>query len=161
MTYNGRTTTTITAPANAPMDLNSAGRPDWRELAPTIVLTLALLIPAAGGGALIVGNWPHEGSSGWSALWLSLGIALTVGSGRFFWTLSHELMRSVKAYNDRVEMWHDAVLDKYIAGNGEVVAHQVSEWSYTETDMRHILTLVAWLIVQRTTRCGYRDFRGV
>lgn len=146
--YSGRTTTTVSAPSGAPIDLNTAGKPDWRELGPMIGLTLILLLPAGAGGALIVANWPrYAGMTGWQALWLGLGAALAIGSGLFFKTLSHELMRAVRSYNDRVEMWNDAVLDKYIEGDGMVTAHQISEWSYTENDMRHVALAVLWLLL--------------
>lgn len=113
-----------------------------------IGLTLILLLPAGAGGALIVANWPrYSGMTGWQALWLGLGAALAIGSGLFFKTLSHEMMRSVKAYNDRVEMWNDAVLDKYIEGDGMVTAQQISEWTYAENDMRHVALAVLWLVL--------------
>jgi len=146
--YSGRTTTTISAPSSSPVDLNEAGRPNWRELAPMIGLTLALLLPAGGGGAMIVANWPrYDGVTGWQALWLGIGAALAIGSGLFFKTLSHEMMRAIRAYNDRVEMWNDAVLNKYIEGDGLITAHQISEWSYTEADMRHVALAVLWVIL--------------
>lgn len=145
--YSGRTTTTISAPSSAPIDLNAAGKPDWRELAPLIALTLLLLLPAGAGGALMVANWPREYMTGWSALGLGLGAALAIGSSLFFKTLSHELMRSVRSYNDRVEMWNDAVLDKYVEGTGEITAHQINEWSYSEQDMRQVMNAVMWLII--------------
>lgn len=147
--FAGRTTTTVQAPAAAPIDLNSAGKPDWRELAPLFGLIMLSLLPAGAGGAMVVANWPREGMSGWSALWLGLGAAFVFGGGSFFWTLRTSVLSGVKGYYARVSDWHYAVLDKYEAGDGQITATQISEWSYTEQDMRHIALLALWLIVEQ------------
>ncbi len=146
---SGRTTTTVQAPAASPIDLNSAGKPDWRELAPLFGLIMLSLIPTGIGGAMVVANWPHEGMSGWAALWLGLGAALMFGGGSFFWTLRSAVLSGIKNYYARVQDWHYAVLDKYELGDGMVTAQQVSEWVYTETDMRHVAIAVLWLIIQQ------------
>lgn len=146
---SGRTTTTVQAPAAAPIDLNSAGKPDWRELAPLFGLIMLSLLPAGAGGALVVANWPHEGMSGWSTLWLGMGGAFLFGGGSFFWTLRGSVLSGVRGYYARVSDWHDAVLDKYIQGDGMVTAQQISEWVYTENDMRHVALAVLWLVLQQ------------
>jgi hypothetical protein len=46
-----------------------------------------------------------------------------------------------------VNDWHNAVLDKYIEGDGMVTAQQISEWSYSEVDMRHVALCALWLII--------------
>jgi hypothetical protein len=74
-------TTTVQAPANAPVDLNSAGKPDWRELAPLFGLIMLSLLPAGAGGAMCVANWPRAGMSGWQTLWLGMGGAFLFGGG--------------------------------------------------------------------------------
>lgn len=144
---SGRTTTTVTAPAGAPIDLNSAGKPDWRELGPLFGLILVAVLPTAAGGAMVVANWPHEGITGWQALWLALGSVLAFVGGSFVWTLRGTVLHGVKSYYARVDDWHNATLEKYMESTGEVVAHQVSEWTYTESDMRHVMLTALWLIV--------------
>lgn len=144
--YSGRTTTTISAPATAPMDLNS-GKPDWRDLGPLMGLVFILVLPTLMGGALIVGNWPHEGSSGWSALWLGGGIVLVVVFGSFIWMLRGAISYEITSYQRRKDDWHYATLEKYQAGDGQITAHQMSEWSYTEQDMRHVALAILWLIL--------------
>jgi hypothetical protein len=146
---SGRTTTTVQAPAAAPIDLNSAGKPDWRELAPLFGLIMLSLLPAGAGGAMVVANWPREGMSGWQTLWLGMGGAFMFGGGSFFWTLRASVLSGVKGYYARVNDWHNAVLDKYIEGDGMVTAQQISEWVYTENDMRHVALAVLWLILHQ------------
>lgn len=144
---SGRTTTTVQAPANAPVDLNTAGKPDWRELAPLFGLIMLSLLPAGAGGAMVVANWPREGMSGWATLWLGMGAALLFGGGSFFWTLRGSVLSGVRGYYARVNDWHNAVLDKYIEGDGMVTAQQISEWSYSDVDMRHVALAALWLII--------------
>jgi hypothetical protein len=144
--YQGRTTTTISAPSSAPMDLNS-GKPDWRDLGPLMGLVFILVLPTLMGGALIVGNWPHEGSSGWSALWLGGGIVLVVVFGSFIWMLRGAISYEITSYQSRKDDWHYVTLEKYQAGDGLITAHQVSEWVYTESDMRHVALAALWLII--------------
>ena len=145
----GRTTTTVQAPAGAPVDLNSAGKPDWRELGPLFGIILVAIIPTAAGGALIVGNWPRGEMSGWQALWLALGGVLAFTFGSIVWTLRTAVLRGVKAYFQRVEDWHYATLDKFEQGDGMVTAQQVSEWRYNPADMRMIGALFFWLLVEQ------------
>lgn len=145
--FSGSTTTTVTAPANAPIDLNSAGKPDWRELGPLFGLILLAVLPTAGGGAMVVANWPRESMSGWQALWLALGGTLAFVGGSFVWTLRSTVLHGIRSYYARVDDWHYAALTKFEESSGQVVAQQVSEWSYTEHDMRHVALLALWLIV--------------
>lgn len=145
--FSGRTTTTVTAPAAAPIDLNSAGRPDWRELGPLFGLILLAVVPTAAGGAMVVANWPREALSGWQALWLALGGVLAFVGGSFVWTLRGTVLHGIKSYYARVDDWHYAALTKYEEGDGQITAHQVSEWVYTEADMRHVMLAALWLII--------------
>jgi len=145
--YAGRTTTTVTAPANTPMDLN-AGKPDWRELAPLMGLVFILVLPTLMGGALIVANWPSEQrASGWSALWLGGGIVLVVVFGSFIWMLRRAISYEIISYQRRKDDWHDVALRKYELSDGMITAQQISEWSYSENDMRHVALTALWLIV--------------
>lgn len=145
--YSGRTTTTIQAPATTPMDLNS-GKPDWRELAPLMGLVFLLVLPTLMGGALIVANWPNEQrASGWSALWLGGGIVLVVVFGSFIWMLRTAITYEITSYQRRKDDWHYAAITKYEQSDGMVTAQQVSEWSYSENDMRHVALAALWLIV--------------
>ena len=143
----GRTTTTVQAPAGAPVDLNSAGKPDWRELGPLFGLIILAIIPTAAGGAMVVANWPREGMSGWQALWAALGGTLAFVGGSFVWTLRATVLRGIKSYYQRVEDWHYATLDKFEQGDGMVTAQQVSEWRYNGADMRMIGAAFFWLLV--------------
>jgi len=143
----GRTTTTIQSPSGPPVDLNTAGKPDWRELGPLFGLILIAVIPTAAGGAMVVSNWPGEALSGWQALWLALGATLAFVGGSFVWTLRTTVLSGVKGYYRRVNEWHDAVLDKYIEGDGMMTAQQVSEWRYNGADMRMVGAAFFWLLV--------------
>jgi hypothetical protein len=129
------------------MDLNS-GKPDWRELAPLMGLVFLLVIPAMVGGAMMVANWPSERSaSGWAALWFGGGAVLVVVFGSFIWTLHKAIAREINGYIGRKEDWHYAELEKYQQGNGTVSAVQISEWTYTQTDVRHVALLYFYLMV--------------
>lgn len=145
---SGRTTTTVQAPAAAPVDLHGAGKPDWRELAGLLTIMLATLLPAIGGGALLIFSWPHgENIGGWQALGIGAGGVLLFGGLSVFWTLRREVMRGIHDYYERVRLWNDATLDKYIEGDGLVTAQQVSEWSYSPQDMRHVALAFLWLLM--------------
>jgi hypothetical protein len=133
----------------APIDLSSAGKPDWRELAPLFGLIMLSLLPAGAGGAMVVANWPREGAGGWQALWLGLGAAFMFGGGSFFWTLRTSVLSGIKGYYARVNDWHDATLNKYIDGDGMITAQQVSEWMYTEADMRHVALTFMYLLINQ------------
>lgn len=151
--YSGRTTTTISAPAEGPMDLN-ATKPQFRELAPLIGLAFLALIPAVIGGALIVVAWPHgeyEHLNGWSALAIGAGALLCYGGGLFFWTLLKVLTHGVKSYYVRLDDWHDAQLTKYIESDGQVTAHQVSEWHLVTTVPKHMLLLLLYIYLTNRT----------
>lgn len=146
--YSGRTTTTVQAPSSAPVDLNSAGRPDWRELGPLFGLILVAVIPTGIGGALAVANWPrYGGMTGWQALWLSMGGVLAFVGGSFILTLRGAVLTGVKNYYARVQDWHYATLTKYEEGDGLITAQQISEWTYAENDMRHVALAVLWLVL--------------
>lgn len=146
---SGRTTTTVSAPATTPMDLDS-GKPDWRELAPLMGLVFVLVLPTLLGGAMVVANWPEEGrASGWRALWLGGGIVLLAVFGSFIWMMRGAISREIISYQQRKDDWHYAALDKYQQSDGLVTAHQVSEWVYTEADMRHVMLTALWLIIEQ------------
>lgn len=147
--FSSRTTTTVSAPANVPVDLNS-GRPDWRELAPLLGLVFVLVLPTLLGGALVVASWP-DGSrvTGWRALWLGGGAVLVATFGSFILMLRKAIIREITSYQQRKDDWHYAALDKYENSDGLITAQQVSEWSYTEHDMRHVALLALWLIVEQ------------
>ena len=147
--YSGRTTTTVQSPAGAPVDLNSAGKPDWRELGPLFGLILIAVIPTAAGGAMVVANAPRADMTGWQALWLALGTTLAFVGGSFVWTLRGAILRGIKSYYQRVEDWHYATLDKFEQGDGMVTAQQVSEWRYNPADMRMIGAAFFWLLVSQ------------
>lgn len=147
--YAGRTTTTVQAPAGAPVDLNSAGKPDWRELGPLFGLILIAVLPTAAGGAMVVANWPSAEMGGWRALWLALGATLAFVGGSFVWTLRGAVLRGIKSYYQRVEDWHYATLDKFEQGDGMITAQQVSEWRYNPADMRMIGAAFFWLLVEQ------------
>ncbi len=145
MDYMGRTTTTISAPASGPMDL-SAGKPDWRELAPLFGLILLSLLPVGLGGALTLACWPEYQNemNGWRTLGISTGGLLAFGGGSFFWTLRKAVLQGIARYYARVDDWHYAQLDKY-EQNGQIVAHQVAEWQLITTDARHVLLLLLYV----------------
>lgn len=145
--FSGRTTTTVSAPAHGPLDYNSL-RPSFGQLAPMFGLTLLTLLPIAFGGLLIYWSWPAYGSpSGLQVLGLGLGTLLVLAGVKFFWPLSATVPDAIRQYHAMVYAWHDAELEKYLQGDGQVTAHQVSEWSYSEHDMRTVGLAVLWLIV--------------
>lgn len=144
----GRTTTTVSAPASAPMDLNS-GKPDWRELAPLMGLVFILVLPTMLGGAMVVANWPREEMSGWRALWLGGGVVLVCVFGSFILMLRGAISREIISYQRRKDDWHYATLEKYEAGDGMITAQQVSEWRYNPADMRMVGALFFWLLVEQ------------
>lgn len=147
MTYSGRTTTTVSAPAHGPLDYNSL-RPSFSQVAPLFGLTLLALLPIALGGLLIYWSWPEYGEiGGLRALGLGLGGLLVLAGVKFFWPLSTTIPDAIKQYYAMVYAWHDAELEKYMLGDGMVTAQQVSEWSYSENDMRHVALAALWLIV--------------
>lgn len=145
MDYMGRTTTTISAPASGPMDL-TAGRPDWRELAPLFGLIMLSLLPVAIGGGVVIVSWPRYQyeMDGWKALGILTGFLLAFGGGSFFWTLRKAVLHGIARYYARVDDWHWAQLDKY-EQDGKIVAHQVSEWHLVTTDARHVLLLLLYV----------------
>jgi hypothetical protein len=145
--YSGRTTTTVSAPAHGPLDYNSL-RPSFSQIAPLFGLTLLALLPIALGGLLVYWAWPEYGTvGGMRVLGLGLGGLLTLAGIKFFWPLSTTIPDAIKQYHAMVYAWHDAELEKYIEGDGMVTAHQVSEWTYTESDMRHVALAVLWVIL--------------
>lgn len=148
MTYAGRTTTTVSAPAGAPMDLNT-GKPDWRDLGPLMGLVFLLVLPTLIGGAMVVASWPESGArvTGWRSLWLGGGIVLIAVFGSFIIMMRRAIIREITSYQQRKDDWHYATLEKYEQGDGMITAHQMSEWSYTEHDMRHVALAALWLII--------------
>jgi hypothetical protein len=146
---SGRTTTTVSAPAHGPLDYNSL-RPSFAQIAPLFGLTLLALLPIALGGLLVYWSWPEYGEvGGLRALGLGLGALLALAGVRFFWPLSTTIPDAIKQYHAMVYAWHDAELRKYEAGDGLITAHQMSEWSYTEQDMRHVALAALWLILEQ------------
>lgn len=145
--YSGRTTTTYSAPAAGPMDLN-ATKPQFRELAPLIGLAFLSLLPAIIGGALIIFAWPrneYDGISGWSALAIGSGALLCYGGGSFFMTLRKALTHGITSFYGRVDDWHQAQLEKFQEGDGRLSATQITEWHLTTTDARHMLLLLLYV----------------
>lgn len=147
MDYHGRTTTTISAPAAAPVDLNEAGRPNWRELAPLFGVMMLALVPVGIGALLIVAVWPQQEyeMNGWRAVGIVFGGLLAFGGGSWFWALRGVVPMGIRRYYARVDDWHLAVLEKYEQSDGRVLAQQVSEWSLTTTDARHVLLLLLYV----------------
>src|SRR6478736_2308253 len=97
--YMGRQTTTFTAPANAPVDLN-AGKPDWRELGPLFGVMFLTLLPVVIGGALLIWAWPHTDMeiSGWSLLGIGTGALFMYGGGTVFWALRYEMVHGIRGH---------------------------------------------------------------
>jgi len=137
--FSGRTTTSVSAPAAAPVDLN-AGKPTFGELAPLFGLALLALLPVAFGGALLNWSFPREGRElgGWQTLGLLLGGLLIFAGGSFFRSLSGTVPAAVRDYYARINDWHYAQLAKYEAGDGQITAVQVSEWEYSPVDPRKV-----------------------
>lgn len=145
--YMGRQTTTFTAPANAPVDLNAAGKPDWRELAPLFGLVVLCVVVAGLGLTLVVAVWPRDEYSmnGWRLAGVVLGGSLAFAGGSFFWTLRTSILRGIQHYYMRIHDWHEAVLDKYVNGEGQMMVQQVTEWHLTTTQPRHMLLLLLYV----------------
>lgn len=171
--FTGRTTTTVSAPAHGPHDYNSL-RPSFGQLAPLFGLALLALLPIALGGLFAYWSWPEYGEiGGLRLLGLGLGGLLILAGVRFFWPLSTTIPDAIKQYYAMVYAWHDAELIKYEAGDGMVTAQQISEWSYTENDMRHVALAALWLVlaqpkslsIERLTKgpmllnVGHRSFK--
>jgi len=144
--FSGRTTTTIQAPAHGPLDYNSL-RPSFATLAPLFGLTMISLIPI-GLGALFV-YWAMPLSTGLQLISAVVGGLLIVAGARFFWPLSADIPDAIKQYHAMVYAWHSAELDKYQSSDGMITSQQMSEWSYTERDMRHVALAVLWLILEQ------------
>jgi len=148
MDYAGRTTTTVSAPAHGPMDLN-ATKPQFRELAPLIGLAFLSLLPAIIGGALVIFAWPgesdYDGIGGWQALAIGAGALLCYGGGSFFWTLRKALTHGISSFYSRVDDWHVAQLEKYQESDGRLLATQITEWHLVTTDARHMLLLLLYV----------------
>lgn len=145
--YSGRTTTTVSAPAHGPLDYNSL-RPSFGQLAPMFGMTLLALLPIALGALLVYWSWPTYGTpSGLQVIGLALGGLLVLAGVKFFWPLSTTIPDAIKQYYAMVYAWHDAELEKYYQGDGTISATQISEWSYSEHDMRHVALAALWLVV--------------
>lgn len=151
--FSGRTTTTVTAPAAAPVDYN-ATRPTFRELAPLFGLALITLLPVGLGGAITLWSLPKAGAElgGWGMLGLFVGGLMVLGGLRFFWPLSMVVPRAVASYYARIDEWHAAQLDKYMESDGQIQAVQVSEWEYNPLDVRKVAfaLMAAYLDGSRT-----------
>lgn len=147
--FSGRTTTTVQAPAHGPLDYNSL-RPSFAQIAPLFGLTLLTLLPIALGGLLVYWAWPEDGTAGGlHVLGMGLGGLLVLAGVRFFWPLSATIPEAIKQYHAMVYAWHDAELTKYQMSDGLITAQQVSEWTYTEQDMRHVALAALWLILEQ------------
>lgn len=151
---SGRTTTTVSMPAAGPMDLNEAGRPQWRELLPLFGTALLGIVVAALGGVVFIPSLPgkYEEWGGWNVLGACTGLALMYGGGSWFWSLRAALVGSVTGYQRRVEDWHNAMLDKYLDGDGQIVAQQISEWAYNPLDLRSLLVAYAAILASEPSR---------
>jgi hypothetical protein len=152
--FSGRTTTTVSAPASGPMDLNEAGRPQWRELLPLFGVALLGVVVAALGGILFIVSLPRPYGewSGWNSLGVIVGGTLIYGGASWFWSLRSVLTSGVTRYYARVDDWHYAMLEQFTAGDGRVVAQQVSEWEYNPLDLRSMLLAYAALLVSQPSR---------
>jgi hypothetical protein len=147
--YSGRTTTTVQAPASAPVDYN-ATKPTFGELAPLFGLSLITLAPVGLGGAIVLWSLPKDGAlGGWGALGIIVGALLALGGLRFFWPLSASVPRAIARYYERLDEWHEVQLTKFEQSDGQIVAQQVSEWRYNPADMRTIGALFFWLLVEQ------------
>ena len=137
--FSGRTTTSISAPAAAPVDFN-AGKPTFGELAPLFGLAMLTLLPIIVGGGLIIKAFPKEGQEigGWQLLGLLIGALFMFAGWSFYRSLSGTVPAAIRSYYARVDEWHRAQLDKYIEGDGQVTAVQVSEWEYSPVDPRKV-----------------------
>jgi hypothetical protein len=133
------------------MDINEAGKPQWRELLPLFLTALLGVVVAALGGAFVVGSWPANEyeASGWRWLGVGTGLTLLWAGGSWFWAMRATLIRGVVRYQDRVDEWHWAMLEKYQDGDGRVIAQQVSEWAYNPLDLRSVLLAYAVVLVER------------
>jgi hypothetical protein len=141
-------------PAAGPMDLNEAGRPQWRELLPLFgVALLGILVAALGGIVFLLSlaDDAHE-VGGWNLLGCAVGLSLIYGGGSWFWSLRAALVGSVTGYQRRVEDWHYAMLAKYENGDGNIVAQQISEWAYNPMDMRSLLVAYAAILASEPSR---------
>jgi hypothetical protein len=146
--FSGRTQTTIEAPARGPLDYNAL-KPSFGQLAPLFGLTLLSLLPVGLGGLFVYWSWPDGARElgGLQLIGLSLGALLILAGVRFFWPLSATVPDAIKQYYSMVYSWHDAELTKYEASDGKVSAVQISEWTYTQTDLRHVALLYFYLMV--------------
>ena len=107
-----------------------------------------LCVVVAGiGFGIIVLSWPASeyDMNGWRLLGIVAGLSLAFAGGSFFWTLRTAILRGIRMYYLRVDDWHNAVLEKYIEGEGAVQIQQVTEWHLTTTDARHMLLLLLYV----------------
>ena len=161
--FSGRTTTTISAPAPGPMDLNSS-RPDWRELLPLFLVSLLGVIVFTFGALLVVLFFPTDESdmAAWRVVVVLAGGGFAYGGYAWFRPLSSTVGRSEARHYARIDEWHAAQLEKYVEGDGQLVAQQVSEWAYNPLDLRSLLlgyvavmaTNPAKLTIEELTRNG-------
>lgn len=154
MMFSGRTTTTVSAPAPGPMDLNEAGRPQWRELLPLFGIVLLGVLVAGVGGVIAMAAWPQTeyDANGWRWLGVGTGAAFAWGGGSVAWSLRAALVRSIARYQSRVDEWHYAMLDKYEQGDGKIVAQQVKEWEYNPLDLRSLLLAYTAILVSQPSK---------
>jgi hypothetical protein len=149
--FQGRTTTTVSMPAAGPMDLNEAGRPQWRELLPLFGVALLGIVVAGLGGIILLLSLPRTGDDlgGWNALGIAVGSAFVYGGGSWFMSLRATLVSGVRGYQTRVDDWHYAMLAKYEASDGQIVAQRIDEWAYNPVDLRsHLMAFAAILLEQ-------------
>jgi hypothetical protein len=147
--FQGRTTTSIEAPARGPLDYNAL-KPSFGQLAPLFGLTLITLLPIGIGAVLFYVSTPGEHDiSGMHIIGMTMGALFALAGVRFFWPLSATIPDAVKQYYSMVYAWHNAELDKFEASDGKISAVQVSEWTYTQTDIRHVAALAFYLMLEQ------------
>ncbi len=151
---SGRTTTTVSMPAAGPMDLNEAGRPQWRELAPLFGLGfIGILIAGIGGVIMMLSRPSSVDSMGvWNVLGMSIGGAFAWGGYSMYKSLHGNITHGIRRYYDRVDAWNDAQLNKFIDGDGNVIAQQISEWAYNPLDLRSLLVAYAAILASNPNR---------
>lgn len=145
--FSGRTTTTVSAPAQGPMDLNQ-GKPDWRELLPLMGLALLGVIIAWMGATIFMWNLPTtpDQMTRWQLISVVGGGLCTWAGVKWFLGLGGEITAGVSDFRQRRRDWHDAQLDKFIGSDGQVIAQQISEWSYNPLDLRSLLLAYAAIL---------------
>ena len=96
--FSGRTTTTVTAPAAAPVDYNRDA-PDLPRVC-AVGLALITLLPVRLGGAITLWSLPKAAPSwaGWGMLGLFVGGLMVLGGLRFSGHSDGFVLRAVASY---------------------------------------------------------------